>query len=1009
MEEGFQSAVNSPRESEMDPAEAAERAADEERAQRFRDRRNLGRNVAEINALIIEWGIDTCLNETGLRAGNIWGDAEMDSPNATHPFYSTVPQAASVGPSGLSYMIDSIPDAEYDRDVLVYVCKEFLRLRLLDYEMAWGFDNSLPFYYRDGTRISWKTFGGRDTTPEKYFLRHQWHLNDNAYNRLVEEVQGFVDRGEVFSAVRFRELNENFPVKDVGLGNDLFPWSDRAFDDLLGLRRGEILPEVDATTIPFGRGASTRDGARYPDWYLPDFFINLNRLPPATQQSTPRREDPRPTGGSSSTAPSAPPRESRGPKSSREGYKTSKPRDPPRDPWSGTTRSRSVGPKKVTGVSVGVSAGAPGAPGGSSPSSSSSSVSASSGEESEDYKKRQYAKGGDFQQFGDTSMRESKGPVHTYRREKGGGLEKLYKKLKKHPGASKLTDEKLAEASFYLGGVQEILESGAGGRRRPSKVIKETKRDASGIRLKDFDVDYDGTTLEEILGDIFNRAVFRSDVERQNIAKDLLQMVLFSDRSSRVTKDVALEEYSKLNTGALLQQTMDMATGASKMGMTTVLVDNPGKSKEVPYPVFGKEASVNSSICKNLMTAVGGKRLHVQAKEGSKPLLHALPTIASAITSHGLNAEAAFTVMLNLTDGPLYDYIYNQQNNSNFNNVTSRFQHMWKSIQHMSQTHVNAAQYEDDLQRIILAKPGRDINETLLRIQTYVSNMFENHPNEADKRALIREKTLSYLRYWVETHFAGYFATIDSVYEDARKCNETAKLNAEIQGIPYESDFDPIDHMIKIILNTIYRRSGMFNGINFGNKTKSNTAMVKENAQRVDIGAAESKPVKPGKKKAPPMKAGATEVTKLIENVSVLVGEVREARQIQNPGPAHNAPRGGYQNQRPNNGGQGQDRPMLCKLCNRKNHQTLSCFTYNEKPGDKVCEKCGGRHVSPCKWKPSMPNRGGFQPRGGFNGGRGGSSQGRSQGSKPAGRPDGQMQMGQGIGSSGRQAAPAGQ
>lgn len=208
--------------------EEPEKAA-EKRAKQFATRRTTGGNIREIHRLITEMGLDVCLNDAEGLAQEIWDEAQALSPKEAEDFYNTVPSAGLVGPSGIAFMIRCIPKNEFKKDVMVYVVREFLRLRILDYEIAWGFDHTLPFYYRDGTRITEKTFGGAGTAPTTYFLRQQWHLNDNAYNRLLEEVT----LGEDFSAQMFRSGYENFPIKDLKDEPYMFPWSDRGLDDLV--------------------------------------------------------------------------------------------------------------------------------------------------------------------------------------------------------------------------------------------------------------------------------------------------------------------------------------------------------------------------------------------------------------------------------------------------------------------------------------------------------------------------------------------------------------------------------------------------------------------------------------------------------------------------------------------------------------------------------------------------------------------------------------------------------
>jgi hypothetical protein len=534
-------------------------------------------------------------------------------------------------------------------------------------------------------------------------------------------------------------------------------------------------------------------------------------------------------------------------------------------------------------------------------------------------------------------------------------------------------------------------------RGREKHLVKERRRDASSIRLTEFDVDYDATNLEDILGPIFAEAIFRSDVERQTIAKDILQMVLLSPHASAHTRVVAWNELGRINSGALFQQTVDMAGNMSKMGLTTALLDPEEKGGDrIEPPILGRESTVSASISKNLLAAIGGKRLLSMPKDGSKPVIHALPTIANAISNNNLNAEAAFTVMLNITCGVLYDYIYSAQHNNAFGNQTARFEHMWYHIQKISRVTVSNEYYEKELERLITMKPTKDISEILTRIQTTIQKMYENLPGAEERATMIKTKTIAYLFHWVQHHYDYSFSQIESVYEDERQADIRKKNNARIQGIPYESTFEPIDSLISVIISYLDKKKHMFQGVHIG-KSKVGAAQVrdpiKDNLEKE----------KEHKKQVAKMHAAETKqndssnsLKEIQTSISAMASQIQK---LQMPNGAHNAAPGGKNMQGQRNAG-GQNR--YCALCNLRTHDTDVCYTYSgQRPGVAHCTKCGGRHSSECR-RPSFPqNRpqnGGGQNRSGNNG--------NNENSNKQSQSQGQMKMGEGIGNANRQPSP---
>jgi hypothetical protein len=485
-----------------DEDEAPPRNAEEE----MKAHRAHGRTLKDINDLTAKYGVDVCLNENTDAGRAVWEEATDDfTGNRDYEvFRRAVPQGPVIARSALEFAIINIPAEELDHDRLVRLFREFFRMQFVDYELAWGFNADFMARYRGLMRIDKNNFGGRGMVEREYFAAHQWHLNDNTYNRLCEELRAL---GKGMEGLR--TLPGRFPhipfkvtwepeVQRSAWSRDALSYHESGSDvpRMKGLKKTEKPFTNLVGCIPnYGwwyKGDMLRDARAY--------GIDGGRQ---SRQSTPERgaiddDEWPPLGG-------------------------------------GTKGHHKAAGKPLKGVlKAGKGGGIRSNPGhpGSDPSSSSSSSSSeeevrkekkkkSQGDEApEDYKKKQYARGANYGDIGDTSLREPGRPVYTYvtgPREKEGDFAE---KIKNRSMARGVGDERATEMGAFLEGVREIVKEEVR-RSRTKEVTKERKRDASELRLGEYDVDYNGGTVEEILGRRFKEAAFKSDVERQLIAKDL--------------------------------------------------------------------------------------------------------------------------------------------------------------------------------------------------------------------------------------------------------------------------------------------------------------------------------------------------------------------------------------------------------------------------------------------------------------------------------------------------------
>ena len=987
----------------------------------------VGDSLKDINAKMADDDVPveyTLFSPSSL-AYKIWDKATGHAGvSETVNFRHAIPNADSLVLAGIEFQLREC-GTEYRAidKILMQICIEFIKLRIIDWELAYVFNRQLPLRYRNGILMDEvyanmmehvRKFGALSVIKEKLrFECNQFHLNDVTFNALSEYVNGHnisiskytakfpripfmmpEDHGGrcyPFSRFNLFEHQSEFGVVQpfvVDLRMDLFT---EGMNEILKIDGLDKKVPREPRVKPKKTSTPTRA-------YTSTGFVSGAGLGSTLGVGNPGR---RPGGNPD------PPRRGGGGK----------------DPWNPS----SIGRRDGAGSS---GPSNPNTPGGTDVDSD------------EDFEvrptarqKKQYAKGINVGK-GNTSLRDPSIPLYSVKRS-GPESRQEYRQRVHDETFAEVGDAPVAQMSAtILSGMRDIMREYKGSDKSPVKL--ERKREASENRISDFDFNIRGTTFEEILGPIFGECVFTSDVQRQTLAKEIFQRVMFDPNVDPRTRDIALAGFSQYNPAAIHQTTMSMAKSQSRLGMTSVLL---GEGRPFPGmispPIFGGNKVATSSLTRNLLTTIGGKKLSQNPKEGSKPVLHALPAIKEAITSAELTAESAFTLLENVCTGTLYDYIRYNKTSENGETIVQRFEHVWEHVQTTGKVVMSPEYYERELNRLTAAKAGKDISETMTKIQNCVFKMYEDVEDAATRSTLIRQKVVSTFYKWVSKHFPHYYASIEMTYEDARQADVELRANAEIQGIKFISRFHPIDTFVKITLRYLSRQSTIqLDHAGFG----ISSSRVHEDDSDESVAKAHQMKVKKPNKKEPLDKKAKQAQGRVKEepltkaSVAEVVHQVLNARMgppgIQQAGPAHGVPNQPLVQGRRVEG-------ATCALCNKQNHEYTSCFTYpHQVPGQRICGLCGGRHEGPCMAKPRKPPSG----RGGYNAGRGrgGPQRGghnrdynQNQGQQGQGqqhlalpyvpnqnhnrgpsqqspRPSNQMfQVGQGLGNQGRAAAPA--
>ena len=1044
----------------------------------------------------------TLMRHQPLAASGIWDRVRHKmGAQAITRFREVIPEADYIVTAGISFQLYQ-GSASYAclQSLLEATCKEFVHYRMIDWEIACIYNNRLPFVYRDGVLIKdayqemqdEQKARGKLSSRSKLlrFVRNQFHLNSPTYESLVEYLDdhkiSISNLMTLYDRIPFMVIDgpeaKGYPYAKTTAASHVAKYgvqpqekiSDACYAFRNGFEEGLKIDNLHLDSESFTYVSQIADEAeealRTPGPRSTRAKPNINpnidytpfvptKKPPVTPAPAASSKTTQAAGGSSGQG-------GGGGQSGGSGGQGGGGGNAPSGGPSRTSGGRLQGLGTVGGGSGGAGGGAaggggggggrnpqgpPGPPGGNPPDNDPPTT---TDDEDDDKKKdierrkRQYAKKMDVT-VGDVSIRDSSRPRYTYRRSRGETKEEFRDRL--------IDDCINAQADgdnpvnmLMITMASELRELVNERKNKTPEINKDRIRDASENRVIDFDYDNQGRDADEILGRRFANCAFNSDVERQAIAKDIFLRVVLEPNTRPATRAIAFAELGTYNPGAAMQSTLNMASGQSKTGMTSILLDDVTDGVGlIPPPIFGTCTVCHPNITKSLNSTIGNHKIYLHKKENSKPLLHALPAIREAITSANLNADAAFTLFENITGGALYDTIRNNKLKDDGSGKTAqeKFEHVWKHIQTLTSDAITPESADKELRRLVNMKPTKDIGETLTKIVNFIIRMYDNHKNPEVKRTLTQDKTVNTIYHWVQQHFPHYYSTIENTYEDAKRNDENQRRQAEIQGIKYVSDFDEVDTFVKVIINYLQKQSLILQSAHPVVPNTGGDKDHKDKKAHVSAGAVSGTPEKKPKEKKP-VKVKAEKVEKeppvtqamLAKTVKEAVTQALAAKAqaepnqnqvIQQAGNAHKVPGSQQGNSSRRTVG------AVCVLCNKPNHVAAQCFTYkNERPGHEICGVCGGRHVSECRTKMYKPgngnanaynrggNRGGYQNMGNRN--QNNYQQGipnnaliyqpeqkyyqgnNNNMSQPNSKPSNQNQfgVGQGLGNVGRQAAP---
>ena len=963
----------------------------------------------------------------GIDASNIYDLAvKRSSDEDVAKFLSIIPNGKQALVAGIEFQLKSMKSSvKHPTNMLVLTAMEFIKYQIIDWELACLFNNDLPYYYRDGERISTfyslmqeevERLGQLSEKTQMYrFIKLQIHLNNTTGQSLVRFVSEQERPMEFWLiAKQFPHVPFFIPIGSLARG---FPYSleaMRAHEKKYGVVRQRTYtyetrmfqgPEFDAA---LDRNGLLSKGRKFTfiDVLMNEEFVKTKPKPKTV-----------PSGGATAT----------GGGGDGDGDGDDDPGEGTSGGFSGLFGGRGSG-KKSGGASGGAGAGGSGGAGGGrqpprgggdpndpdDPDDDDESTDTDDDEVDPNKKKKETQEERMRRMFArninldktNVSMRDDIGGDTTYRRksrrekdrEAANRIEAEFRRIEDETRNDADDHGRNARMAAFLASLAgQVLHPRTGGDK---DVKRNPRRDASGYRIRDYEYNLNGTTPEEILGEKFREAEFDSAVEQQIAAKEIFRAVLRRPDCPAVARDIAMDQLENYNPAAVYQQTLMMASARGRAGMNSVLLDDVDDANLVPPPIFGN-GSQTDRVIKNLLTTFGGKMLKLTPHDGSKPIGHAFPVVRDALTSHGLKVESAFTVMEGISAGRLYEQIRSHKLRAGGRTLEERFVHMWRHLQVISKTSISPEYSEKELQRIT-SLPPKNICDALTKIQHCVEEMFDDELPER-KTVLVQQKVVSTYYGWVREHFPDYYSQIETTYETEKLQDSAMKKTAAIQGITYYGTFDPIDTFIEVILRYMNRQKNLHRDF----PKRDDGKKIRVNAGEVHLeGATGGAPMQPGGKKPKKKKVAKASVT--LEDVQNLMDQkfsiLAQNMQIQQPGPAYAVPQAPHQQQYNQPSSEKKVVKGPCYLCGKTGHAYTTCYTYKGMvPGTVTCQRCGGRHTSQCNTRLNKPSeQGGRQSQGNSN----------SQSQQPPNSANNsggqqQFQMGNRLGNGGRQAHPA--
>ena len=487
-----------------------------------------------------------------------------------------------------------------------------------------------------------------------------------------------------------------------------------------------------------------------------------------------------------------------------------------------------------------------------------------------------------------------------------------------------------------------------------------------GMRLSQFDVNFNGLTAASILGDTFMRTKFANEVERNQVAKELLQWVMNSPNSGDDTKEVCYVTIGEMKMGDIVHQdpvpgdTSFMKKGANAMvKMGVILGDN----------------ELSSFLLKNVLATLGKQKFSLNSDyEDTKFFIEKMIGI---INENGLSNHGAMTLLKNVTEGELRVII--GEHSERGKSVTDVFQ----LLQNLFGTKSGGEGAERELSKLLATKcePSK-LALTLLLIRRACEKIYEGEISPVKKLAWARDYSTVKMKEYIKRH---YSLTYANVIEDAFIAAQTSHSIRVAQGLTRD-DFAEDEVYANCAIDYLEKKSGErlrdikykehgdyeepvqqqskqkhFNQKHHGKRNIEVFAVQGENMGQNQNNSGGN--YQPKRNKEANGQAAMAQGENYNNNGG---GQYQQNFHNQNQGGNPNY-QGGYNRNNYNGNGKAPP-PKHCALCDKEGHLKEDCVKYtNKEISNRKCRFCGGFHIQWCADGPlpKPASYGGFRYKGG--------------------------------------------
>lgn len=338
------------------------------------------------------------------------------------------------------------------------------------------------------------------------------------------------------------------------------------------------------------------------------------------------------------------------------------------------------------------------------------------------------------------------------------------------------------------------------------------------------------------------------------------------------------------------------------------------KTKITECPKLGDNPIVPTNVMKSIQVMMGNKQMCFEPeKEGGISIRNGLKHVRDAILQANLDNDAAYKVLLQCTKGPLHTYIEGAWE-------ITPFASLWDSIQPTTSGE-DPEIHKREIDKILNGKGKGSTTSMLYEIVNHVRGMYNGMIDPTERSIMVMSESKRYIFMYIATFFPFAHGQIFQAFSDMEMQYENEKKAAALKNQSFNKVFDGITILVKITTNYLEK---------IGNVTPLNQ-QAKNIARIHQISGQEDKPDDP-----------LAKISSMMETLTAKINA------IESQGGGYNQRQPGS-HQKKSYFGKKDEGNITCWLCNIKGHRWGNCRFYpGDKPGDKVCDRCLGRHTRVC-------------------------------------------------------------